>query len=189
VAETLEEARPDRQSVALRPSGLSAIVLCLSVLAAICAATAYAVPDFGHFAEHFRDETALVPIPDPAVTAALKDIQLSQQQSAAAVQLNAAALESLTQSSTAQRSELKRIFDQLSSLGARMNALQNAAAPATTSTIPQPSARREVRKSSKKPSQVPKPSGPISVGGVPLSRSPVPRSGAGQVSLQGAAPR
>jgi uncharacterized coiled-coil protein SlyX len=148
-------------------------------LAAICAATAYAVPYFGRFAEHFRDETALVQIPDPAVSATLNDIELSLQQSAAALQLNAAVLESLRQSSTAQRSELERFLDLLSSLEGRMNALQNAAAPATTSTIPQPRVRREASKSSKKPSQMPKPSGPVSVGGAPLSRPLVLRSGAG----------
>jgi len=178
VAQALE-AELDLQPMALRraSSPVPAIVLCLSVLAAICAATAYAVSN-GRFAEQFWLETASAAIPDPTVSATLKDIRSSQQQNATKLLENAAVVESLTQSSIAQQADLKRIFDQLSSLAARVDAIQNAATPATTST--QPTARvPAVRPSQKKPSRIPKPSGPVSVGGAPLRTAPMLGSGRG----------
>jgi hypothetical protein len=178
VAQALE-AELDLQPMALRraSSPVPAIVLCLSVLAAICAATAYAVSN-GRFAEQFWLETASAAIPDPTVSATLKDIRSSQQQNATKLLENAAVVESLTQSSIAQQADLKRIFDQLSSLAARMDAIQNAATPVTTST--QPTARvPAVRPSQKKPSRIPKPSGPVSVGGAPLRTAPMLGSGRG----------
>jgi hypothetical protein len=178
VAQALE-AELDLQPMALRraSSPVPAIVLCLSVLAAICAATAYAVSN-GRFAEQFWLETASAAIPDPTVSATLKDIRSSQQQNATALLENAAVVESLTQSSIAQQADLKRIFDQLSSLAARVDAIQNVATPVTTST--QPTARvPAVRPSQKKPSRIPKPSGPVSVGGAPLRTAPMLGSGRG----------
>jgi hypothetical protein len=56
-----------------------AIVVSLSALAVISAATAYALLNFNRFAEEPPRETASAPIPDPAVSATPKDIQLSQQ--------------------------------------------------------------------------------------------------------------
>jgi hypothetical protein len=178
VAQALE-AELDLQPMALRraSSPVPAIVLCLSVLAAICAATAYAVSN-GRFAEQFWLETASAAIPDPTVSATLKDIRSSQQQNANKLLENAAVVESLTQSSIAQQADLKRIFDQLSSLAARVDAIQNVATPVTTST--QPTARvPAVRPSQKKPSRIPKPSGPVSVGGAPLRTAPMLGSGRG----------
>ena len=182
MAQALEEAELDLQPMALRraSSPVPAIVLCLSVLAAICAATAYAVSNFGRFAEQFWLETASAQTPDPTVSATLKDIRSSQQQNAAALLENAAVVESLTQSSIAQQADLKRIFDQLSSLAARVDAIQNVATPVTTSTISQPTAPvPAVRPSYKKPSRMPKPSGPVSVGGAPLRTAPMLGSGRG----------
>jgi len=178
VAQALE-AELDLQPMALRraSSPVPAIVLCLSVLAAICAATAYAVSN-GRFAEQFWLETASAAIPDPTVSATLKDIRSSQQQNATKLLENAAVVESLTQSSIAQQADLKRIFDQLSSLAARVDAIQNVATPVTTST--QPTARvPAVRPSQKNPSRIPKPSGPVSVGGAPLRTAPMLGSGRG----------
>jgi hypothetical protein len=178
VAQALE-AELDLQPMALRraSSPVPAIVLCLSVLAAICAATAYAVSN-GRFAEQSWLETASAAIPDPTVSATLKDIRSSQQQNATKLLENAAVVESLTQSSIAQQADLKRIFDQLSSLAARVDAIQNVATPVTTST--QPTARvPAVRPSQKKPSRIPKPSGPVSVGGAPLRTAPMLGSGRG----------
>ena len=180
MAQALEEAELDLQPMALRraSSPVPAIVLCLSVLAAICAATAYAVSNFGRFAEQFWLETASAQTPDPTVSATLKDIRSSQQQNATALLENAAVVESLTQNSIAQLADLKRIFDQLSSLAARVDAIQNVATPVTTST--QPTARvPAVRPSQKKPSRIPKPSGPVSVGGAPLRTAPMLGSGRG----------
>jgi uncharacterized coiled-coil protein SlyX len=155
-----------------------------------------ALPNFSSFAEPFPREAASAPIPDPTVTTALKDIQSSQQQNAAALQENGAVLQqnaamlqqgeatldSLRQNFTAQQTDLKRISNQLSSLMARVDYLQNAVTPLTTSTIPQSKARARVaRTSTKNVSRLPKPMGPVSVGGAPLSPTPAPGSGAGQI--------
>ena len=186
-----------------KPSGrVPAIVASLSALAIIGAATANSLPSFNRFSlpnfnqlslpnfslPNFADfslptfnrsaaqpprETASAPIPDPVITATLKDIQLSQQQ-------NAAVLTSLTQSSATQQGDLKRISRQLSSLAAQAEALQNAVTPLTTSSIPHSNPRaRVVRTSRKIISALPKPVGPVSVGGAPLNPAPTPGSGAG----------
>jgi hypothetical protein len=149
-------------------SRVPAIIVSLSALAVIGAATAYTLQNFNRFAEQSPHETVSVAIPDPVVSATLKDIQISQQQ-------NAAVLASLTQSAATQQTDLKRISRQLSSLAVQADALQSAVTPLTTSSIPQPNARA----SRKITSRLPKPVGPVSVGGAPLSPAPAPRSGAG----------
>lgn len=128
-------------------------------------------PNFDRFVARSRHETASRPIPDPVVNAALKDIQISQQQ-------NAVVLASLTQSSAAQQGDLKRISRQLSSLAAQTDALQNAVSPLTTSSIPHSNFRaRVVRR--KTIAALPKPFGPVSVGGAPLSPAPASNPGPG----------
>jgi hypothetical protein len=177
VAETLDkEEHTEKQSATLHraSSRAPAIVISLTFLSLglLSAATAYAL-SFNRIIEQPPRETASAPIPDPIISATLKNIQLAQQQ-------NAAVLESLAQSSAVQRTDLKRISDQLSSLAARADALQDA--PLTTSAIPQSNDRaRAVTTSRKKTSllpkpisQLPKPMGPFSVGGAPLSPAPVP---------------
>ena len=202
-AETLgKKTQPDKEPVALNwPSRrMSAIIVSSLALTVIGAGAIYALPaanfalpNFSSLAELFPRETASVPIPDPAVIATLKDIQSAQQRNASALQENgaalqqntgmlqqsAAALESLRQGFTAQQTNLKAISNQLSSLIARVDSLQNAVTPLTTSSIPQPNARaRPVRTSRKKTSRLPdKPVGPVSIGGAPLN--PTPASGAG----------
>jgi hypothetical protein len=191
VAETPDkETQGDKQPEAAAQQGVSsrvpAIVLSLFALAVIGAVTANSLPNFNHFslpdfnswtnfdrfAAQSPHETASAPIPDP-VSVALKDIQLSQQQ-------NAAVLVSLTQSSATQQADLKRISRQLSSLAAQAEALQSAVTPLTTSSIPHPYTRaRVVRTSRRIISPLPKPFGPVSVGGAPLSPAPAPGSGAG----------
>ena len=172
-------------------SRVPAIVVSLSALAVIGAATAnslpnfnsFSLPNFDHFSlpnfnrfaaqPHTPHKTASAPIPDPAVGATLKDIQLSQQQ-------NAAVLVSLTQSFATQQADLRRISRQLSSLAAQADALQSAVTPLTTSSISHSNTRaRVVRTSRKIVSPLPKPFGPVSVGGAPLSPARVPGSGAG----------
>ena len=185
---------------------MPAIVVSLSALAVIGAATANSLPNFNRFSlpnfalpnfDHFSlpnfdrfslpnfnrfaaqspHKPASAPIPDPAVSATLKDIQLSQQQ-------NAAVLVSLTQSFATQQADLKRISRQLSSLAAQADALQSAVTPLTTSSIPHSNTRaRVVRTSRKIISPLPKPFGPVSVGGAPLSPPPAPGSGAGLLSV------
>ena len=198
MAETPDkETQGDKQPEAAQQGASSrvpAIVVSLSALAVIGAATANSLPNFNHFslpnfslpnfnrfslpnfipfAAQSPHETASAPIPDPAVSATLKDIRLSQQQ-------NAAVLVSLTQSSATQQADLKRISRQLSSLAAQADALQSAVTPLTTSSIPHSNTRaRVVRTSRKIISPLPKPVGPVSVGGAPLSPAPAPGSGAG----------
>ena len=197
MAETPDKETQGDKQPEPAPQGASsrvpAIVVSLAALAVIGAATAnslpnfnrFSLPNFNHFSlpnfNHFSlpnfnrffaqspHETASVPIPDPVVSA-LKDIQLSQQQ-------NAAVLVSLTQSSATQQADLKRISRQLSSLPAQADALQSAL---TTSSIPHSNSRaRVVRTSRKIIPALPKPVGPVSVGGAPLSPAPAPGSGAG----------
>jgi hypothetical protein len=198
VAETPDkEMQGDKQPEAAQQEASSrvpAIVVSLFALAVIGAATAnslpnfnrfslpnfslpnfnrFSLPNFSRFAAQSPHETASAPIPDPAVSAALKDIQLSQQQ-------NAAVLVSLTQSSATQQADLKRISRQLSSLAAQADALQSAVTPLTTSSIPHSNTRARVVGTSRKIiSSLPKPVGPVSVGGAPLSPAPAPGSGAG----------
>jgi len=195
VAETPDkEAQGDKHPEAAQQGASSrvpAIVVSLSALAVIGAATAnslpnfnsFSLPNFDHFSlpnfnrfaaqPHTPHKTASAPIPDPAVSATLKDIQLSQQQ-------NAAVLVSLTQSFATQQADLKGISRQLSSLAAQADALQSAVTPLTTSSISHSNTRaRDVRTTRKIVSPLPKPFGPVSVGGAPLGPAPVPGSGAG----------
>lgn len=114
-----------------------------------------------------------VPIPDSVVRAMLRDVQTSQQQ-------HTDALATLTQHSESQQADLRRISRQLHALATQVNVLQGAVGPLTTSSIPQANARiRHVRKSHKPVPDpaIPKPVGPVSVGGAPLA--PVPASGSG----------
>jgi hypothetical protein len=184
-----KEAKPDKGTDALQSVSrrVPATVASLSVLAVISAVTAasafYALPNLGGFIKEPQHEIASVPILDPAVSATLKDIQSLQQQDAAVLRRNAARLEqneaileSLRQSSIDQRSDLKRISDQLSSLAAKADALQNAVTPVMISVIPKPRART-VRSSATKLLRLPIPVGPVSVGGAPLSPVLLPRSG------------
>jgi hypothetical protein len=132
----------------------------------------FSLPNFNRVAAQPPRKTAPAPIPDPVVRAALRDIQLSQQQ-------DAAVLVSLTQSSATQQADLKRISRQLSLLTAQVNTLQNPETPLTTSSIPHSNPRaRVVRASRKGIPPPPKPAGPVSVGGAPLSPAPAPGSGA-----------
>jgi len=150
-------------------------------------------PDFSRLSPPSSNRVAATPppnpapvlVPDPVVRAGLRDIQSSQQQ-------NADALVSLTQSSATQQADLKRITRQLSLLTAQVSSLQNQVTqPLTTSSIPRPNPRARVVQASRKvfppilspvppptlPS-LPKPAGPVSVGGAPLSPAPAPGSDA-----------
>ena len=155
------------------------------------------LPDFIRFFPPNYDRVAAPPppnpapvlVPDPVVRAGLRDIQSSQQQ-------NADLLVTLTQNSTTQQADLKRITRQLSLLTVQVSSLQNnpASAPLTTSSIPpsttsstpRPNPRTRVVQASRKIlapalptlAPLPKPAGPVSVGGAPLSPAPATGSGA-----------
>jgi hypothetical protein len=150
----------------------------------------FSPPNFNRVAAPTPPNPAPVLVPDPVVRAGLRDIQSSQQQ-------NADVLVSLTQSSATQQADLKRITRQLSLLTAQVSSLQNqvtpplttsSISPSTTSSIPRPNPRARVVQASRKvlppvlPPTLPpppKPVGPVSVGGAPLSPAPAPGSGAG----------
>jgi hypothetical protein len=119
-------------------------------------------------------KTVSIPMTDPVVNAALKDIQSSQQQSAVV-------LASLTQSSTTQGADIKRISRQLNTLMDQVDALK----PLTTSSIPhvtphvnprariiRTSRRMEKPEKPEKAEPLPPPVGPVSVGGAPLGPAP-----------------
>lgn len=158
----------------------------------------FSLPDFSRFSmPNFNRVAALPPpnpapvlVPDPVVRAGLRDVQSSQQQ-------DADMLVSLTQSSAAQQADLKRITRQLALLSAQVNSLQNpVTTPLTTtssiplsatSSIPSPNPRARVVHASRKVIPpvlppilplLPRPVGPVSVGGAPLSPAPAPGSGA-----------
>jgi hypothetical protein len=199
VAETPDKnTQGDKQPEAAQQvasSRVPAIAVSLAALAVIGAATAnslpnfnyfslpkfdrlslpdfsrFSLPNFNRFAAQFPHKTAPTPIPDP-VNATLKEIQSSQQQ-------NTAVLVLLTQSAATQQADLKRISRQLTSLAAQADALQSAM-PLTTSSIPRSNIRTRVvfRTSRKVISPLPKPFGPVSVGGAPLSPAPTASSGA-----------
>jgi hypothetical protein len=203
-AETVnKETQLDKPPVVLnrRSSRMWSIFVSVPALVVIGAAAVYALPNFNialpnfsSLAELFPRAAASAPLPDP-VSAALKDIQSSQeknadtlqengvvlQQNTAILQQGAGTLESLRQGFTVQQTNLKTISNQLSSLIARVDSLQNAVTPLTTSSIPQPGARaRLARTSRKKTSRLPNgPVGPVSVRGAPLNPAPAPGSGAG----------
>ena len=149
----------------------------------------FSLPNFNRVAAPPPPNPAPVLVPDPVVRAGLRDIQSSQQQ-------NADVLVSLTQSSATQQADLKRITRQLSLLTAQVSSLQNQVTPplttssipsSTTFSIPRPNPRARVVQASRKvllpvlpPTlpPLPKPAGPVSVGGAPLSPAPAPGSGA-----------
>jgi hypothetical protein len=156
----------------------------------------FALPDISSLAELLPHQKASDPIPDPAV-AALKDIQSAQQQHVAALQANnfllqqntvllqqdSITLGSLRQSVVEQagvkklsaqiadeHEDVKKLSAKISTLIAKVDSLQNAIAPEVTSSI---SARRAGNRLSrvvrKKMALQPKPVGPVSLGGAPLS--------------------
>jgi len=113
--------------------------------------------------------------------AALKDIQSAQQQHAAALQENGSSLQqnttllqqdsttfsSLRQSITDEQIDVKKVSVQLSTLIAKVDSLQ------ITSSIPKGRARTRLSGAAyKRVARQPKPVGPVSVGGAPLTTAP-----------------
>jgi len=194
VTQTSETQNQTEQPESSAPSGQSRrkSILALSVFALGLNATAaaytlspsdFALPNVSSLAELLPRQKASDSIPDPVV-AALKDIQSGQQQHTALLQLDSIELASLRQGVMDEQvdvkkvsaqianehEDVKKISAQISSLIARVDSLQNAITPAVTSSIPTGNTRnrlsRDVRK---RLARQPKPLGPISVGGAPLS--------------------
>jgi septal ring factor EnvC (AmiA/AmiB activator) len=180
-----ESAAPSRQPRRKSILALSVFALGLNATAAAytLSPSDFALPNVGSLAELLPRQKASDSITDPVV-AALKDIQSAQQQHTALLQLDSIELASLRQGVMDEQvdvkkvsaqianehEDVKKISAQISSLIAKVDSLQNAITPAVTSSIPTGHARnrlsREVRK---RQARQPKPLGPISVGGVPLS--------------------
>jgi uncharacterized coiled-coil protein SlyX len=157
----------------------------------------FALPNVSSLAELLPHLKASDPIPDPAV-AALKDIQSAQQQHVASLQENSSSLQqntallqqdsttlaSLRQSVTDEhvdvkkisaqitdeRVDVKKMSAQISTLIAKVDSLQNAITPEVTSSIATRHAHNRLsRVVRKKMARQPKPVGPVSLGGAPLS--------------------
>ena len=157
----------------------------------------FALPNVSSLAELLPHQEASDPLPDPVV-AALKDIQSAQQQQVASLQENSfslqqntdllqqdsTALASLRQSVTDERVDVKKISAQIadehvdvkkisaqiSTLIAKVDSLQNATTPEVTSSIPKGRARNRLSAVvRKRMARQPKPLGPVSVRGAPLS--------------------
>jgi uncharacterized coiled-coil protein SlyX len=119
--------------------------------------------------------SALFPAMLGAPTVASGEEPVTQKDIESLKRQTADSLQSMANDLDAQKEELKRLYDQVSALTARVDALQSPTAPAqTTATIPaQPvvPARPAVAAAPRKP-PAPKPSGRISVGGAPLPPGP-----------------
>ena len=199
-AETPGKETPLEPVVQSGPSSRKSILmLALFAFALNGAAALYTMPSFdvalpnfanlATLAELLPRETASAPIPDPIITTALKDIQSTHRQYLAALhessatlqqntillQRGAAGLDSLKQGLVAQQTDVKKLSAQLYVLAAKVDTLQNAMMPETTGSLPQMRGRARLSAlARKKTSRLPKPVGPVSVGGAPLSFSPPP---------------
>lgn len=170
-----------------RSSRKSVLALSVCALAINGAAAIYTLPfdlpspNISSLAALLPRQGEPAPKPDPIV-AALKDIQSAQQQQAASLQeinsllqQNAAlqqqdstTLLSLRQSITDERGDVKKISPQLSTLIAKIDALQSTMASEITSSIPRGRARDRLMMR-KRMARQSKSIGPVSVGGAPLS--------------------
>ena len=187
--EQLEPAVPSKKSSQKSILALSVFALGLNATAAVytMSPSDFALPNVsGLVAELLPHEKALAPIPE-SVVAALKDIQSAQQQHAAALLENGSSLQqntallqhdsttilALRQSITDEQVDIKKISAQLSTLMVKVDSLQNAITREITSSIPKGRARPRLSSvARKKIARPPKPMGPISVGGAPLTTAP-----------------
>lgn len=158
----------------------------------------FALPDISKLAELLPLQKASDPISDPAV-AALKNIQAGQQQHVASLQENSfllqqntdllqqgsMTLDSLRKSVVDEHADVKKISAQIadehadvkkvsaqiSTLISKVDTLQRTINPEVTSSIPTRHARNRLSRAAQKrmARQQPKPVGPISLGGAPLS--------------------
>ena len=189
-AEQPEATQPEVTAPSKRSSRKS--ILALSVFALGLNATAavytqspsdFALPNVGNLAALLPHQQASDPTPDP-VLAALKDIQSAQQQHVASLQEHSSSLQqntallqqdstalvSLRQSITDEQVDVKKISTQISTLIAKVDSLQNAITPEVTSSISKGHARNRLSAAMRKRmARQPKPVGPVSIGGAPLS--------------------
>jgi len=195
----LIDLAPTREPTRKSILALSVFALGLNATAAVytLSPSDFALPNLRSLAELLPRQKTSDPIPDPIV-AALKDIQLAQQQHVAALQENSSSLQeniallqqdsialaSLRQSVTDEKVDVKKISAQIadehvdvkkmsaqiSTLIAKVDSLQNALGSEVTSSIPNGRARNQLYGVlRKRTAREPKPGGPVSVGGAPLS--------------------
>jgi cell division protein FtsB len=192
---TAPSGRSDRKSIL----ALSVFALGLNAAAAVytLSPSDFALPDVSSLVELLPHQKASDPIPD-SVVAALKDIQSAQQQHVASLQENSSSLQqntallqqdsitlaSLRQSITDEQVDVKKISAQItnehvdvkkisaqiSTLIAKVDSLQNTIAAEVTSSVPKARARNRLSGVlHKRTARQPRPVGPVSVGGAPLS--------------------
>jgi hypothetical protein len=189
--ETQVETEPE---VVARPSRRrGATVLSLwALLVAGAAAATYVFPnfftglsDFTSFGELLPHQTLPIPAANPVMTAMLTDIQSGQkqaeatlresesalQQNTGALQQSNGTLEALRQGTASHQAELKKVSGHLTSLIAKVDTVHNSLTSSITSSIPQKNAHTRAG-SRKRMSRLPKPFGPVSVGGAPLIGTP-----------------
>jgi hypothetical protein len=197
-SQQLESAAPSKRSSRKSILALSVFALGLNATAAVytLSPSDFALPNVS-LAELLPHQKASDPIPDPVV-AALKDIQSAQQQHVASLQENSSLLQQntalLEQDSTTLASlresitdehvdvkkisaqitdehvDVKKMSAQISTLIAKVDSLKNAITPEVTSSIPKGRARNRLSRAVRnRMARQPKPIGPVSVGGAPLS--------------------
>ncbi|WP_439367384.1 hypothetical protein ACNJYD_18800 [Bradyrhizobium sp. DASA03005] len=184
-----EQAGPEAPTPPIRPRRKTVLPLAVCALAINGAAAIYTSPsglpslNVASLAELLPRKEAPAPKPDPVV-AALREIQSAQQQHTASLQENNQALQqnaallqqdslmllSLRQSITDERVDVKKISSQLSTLIAKVDSLQNVMMSDVTSSIRRANARYGLSAAMRKRMvREPKPLGPVSIGGAPLS--------------------
>lgn len=187
-----EHEAPEAPAPGKRSSRTSVLALSVCALAINGAAAIYTLPfdlpsfdlpspNISSLAALLPRQEDTAPKPDPIV-AALKDIQTAQQQQAASLQeinsslqqntalrqQDSTTLLSLRQSITDERGDVKKISPQLSTLIAKIDALQSTMTSDLTSSIPRGRARDRLMMRKRMVRQS-KSIGPVSVGGAPLS--------------------
>jgi hypothetical protein len=194
--EQLESAAPSKRSSRKSILVLSVFAIGLNGTAAVytLSPSDFALPNVSSLAELLPHQKASDPIPDPVVAA----IQSVQQQHVASLQENSSLLQQntalLEQDSTALASLRKSITDehvdvkkisaqimdehidvkkmsaQISTLIAKVDSLKTAITPEVTSSISKGRARNRLsRVVRNRMARQPKPVGPVSVGGAPVS--------------------
>jgi hypothetical protein len=140
------------------------------------------LPNVGSLDEQLSQQQASAPKPDPVI-AALQENSSSLQQNTSLLQRDSTIIASLRQSITDEQVDVKKISAQIkdehvdvkkisaqiSTLLAKVDSLQNAIAPETTSSISKGRARNRLAGVRIRMARQPKPVGPVSIGGARLS--------------------
>jgi len=187
--EQVAPAAPSKQSQRKSILALSVFALGLNATAAVytMSPSDFALPNVsGLVAELLPHERAPAPIPD-SVVATLKDIQTVQLQQAAALQQHSALLlqntallqqdsatfDALRHGLTDEKGDVKNISAQLSKLTSKVDSLQSSITSEITASISKSLAHGKLSAAArKKMARSLKSSGPISLGGAPLTTAP-----------------